>query len=55
MDMGGAGQNVYLQAEVLGLGAVIIGAFRDGAVKEILRVREEEPLCIMPVGKPPYR
>jgi len=52
MDMGGAGQNVHLQAEALGLGTVIIGSFRDGAVKEILGVENEEPLYIMPVGRP---
>ena len=52
MDVGGAGQNVHLQAEALGLGTVIIGAFRDGAVKEILGVEKEVPLYIMPVGRP---
>ena len=52
MDVGGAGQNVHLQAEALGLGTVIIGAFGDEAVKKALGVTGEEPLYIMPVGKP---
>ncbi len=51
MDVGGAGQNVHLQAEALDLGTVIIGAFRDEDVKEILGVKNEVPLYIMPVGK----
>lgn len=52
MDVGGAGQTVHLQAKALGLGTVIIGAFRDGEVKEVLGVKEETPLYIMPVGRP---
>lgn len=52
MDVGSAGQNVHLQAETLDLGTVIIGAFQDGAVKEILGVKDEQPLYIMPVGIP---
>ena len=51
IDMGGAGQNVYLQAEALGLGTVMIGAFHDDAAKEVLEVKDGELLCIMPVGR----
>ncbi|HIE04131.1 MAG TPA: SagB/ThcOx family dehydrogenase [Candidatus Latescibacteria bacterium] len=50
MDTGGAVQNVYLQAEALGLGTVCIGAFRDDAVRKLLGA-EGEPVCIMPVGR----
>ena len=52
MDMGGAGQNVHLQAEALGLGTVIIGAFLDVGVWKVLGVKDEIPLYIMPVGRP---
>ncbi|HID11438.1 MAG TPA: SagB/ThcOx family dehydrogenase [Candidatus Latescibacteria bacterium] len=54
IDMGGAGQNVYLQAEALDLGTVAIGAFYDGAVKEVLGIEDGEPLCIMPIGRNKY-
>ncbi|MCL0035654.1 SagB/ThcOx family dehydrogenase [Thermodesulfovibrionales bacterium] len=50
MDVGGAGQNVHLQAEALGLGTVIVGAFHDGLVQRILGT-ELVPLYIMPVGR----
>jgi SagB-type dehydrogenase family enzyme len=52
MDVGGAGENLHLQAVALGLGTVIIGAFRDRSVKKILEIEDEEPLYIMPVGRP---
>lgn len=52
MDAGGAGQNLHLQAEAMGLGTVIIGAFSDEEVEEILGSRDQTPLYIMPVGKP---
>ncbi|MCI2426522.1 SagB/ThcOx family dehydrogenase [Candidatus Acetothermia bacterium] len=50
MDVGGAGQNVHLQAEALNLGTVIVGAFHDHLVQRILRT-ELTPLYIMPVGR----
>jgi len=52
MEAGHAAQNVYLQAEALGLGAVVIGAFDDSWVRELLGAAvEEAPLYVMPVGK----
>jgi SagB-type dehydrogenase family enzyme len=50
MEVGSAGENIYLQAESLGLGTVFIGAFEDEQVKGVLGI-DGEPLGIMPVGK----
>jgi SagB-type dehydrogenase family enzyme len=50
MEVGHVGQNVSLQAIALGLGTVMIGAFEDQKVKEVLGIREE-PLYIIPIGK----
>jgi len=50
MEVGHVGQNISLQAVALNMGTVMIGAFDDQQVKEILRI-EEEPLYIIPVGK----
>jgi SagB-type dehydrogenase family enzyme len=50
MEVGCAGENIYLQAETLNLGTVFIGAFEDEKVKEALGIKEE-PLGIMPVGR----
>jgi SagB-type dehydrogenase family enzyme len=50
MEVGHVGQNVSLQAISLNLGSVMIGAFRDKEVQEVLGI-EEEPLYIIPVGK----
>ena len=52
MDAGHAGQNVALQARALGLGTVMVGAFRDKAVTDLLGVKGEEPLYLIPVGRP---
>jgi SagB-type dehydrogenase family enzyme len=52
MEVGHAAQNIYLQAVSLGLGTVVVGAFNDKSVKkEIGAQKDEEPLCIMPIGK----
>jgi SagB-type dehydrogenase family enzyme len=50
MEVGHVGQNVSLQAIALNLGTVMIGAFEDKEVKEVLGIKEE-PLYIIPVGK----
>ena len=50
MEAGHIAENIHLQAESLGLGTVVIGAFYDEEVRKLLDIREE-PLCIMPVGK----
>lgn len=51
MECGHVGQNICLQAGGLGLGTVVIGAFRDQAVSETLHLPEERrPLYVMPIG-----
>lgn len=51
MEVGHAGQNLFLQAEALGMAAGIVGAFSDQALSQTLRLpREHEPLLVMPVG-----
>ena len=52
MEAGHAAQNLYLQAAAMNLGMVVIGAFYDDQVKEILNLPDDEqPLYIIPVGK----
>jgi SagB-type dehydrogenase family enzyme len=51
IEAGHIGQNIFLQAEAMGLGAGIVGAFRDEAVIQVLGIPpSHEPLLIMPVG-----
>ena len=51
MDLGHSAQNVYLQAEALGLGTCAVGAFEDDEVTKVLKLpKEEEILYLMPVG-----
>jgi len=51
MEIGHSAQNVYLQAEALGLGTCAIGAFSDDTVKQLLNLPADEvPLYLLPVG-----
>ena len=55
MEVGHAGQNIYLMATALRLGTVAVGAFYDERVAEIIGTRRgEHPLYIMPVGVPAW-
>jgi SagB-type dehydrogenase family enzyme len=51
MEAGHVGTNVFLQAEALGLGAGIVGAFDDKGLAQALKLPgNHEPLLVMPVG-----
>ncbi|MFB6259262.1 MAG: SagB/ThcOx family dehydrogenase, partial [Thiohalorhabdaceae bacterium] len=53
IETGHAGQNVYLQAEALDLGTVMVGAFSDDRVARVLDLgKKAVPLALMPVGRP---
>lgn len=52
MEVGHAAQNVSLACEALGLGTVVVGAFEDAKVREVLGMDAgERPLAILPVGR----
>ncbi len=51
IEVGAVAENVYLQAESLGLGTVFVGSFSDEGVRDILHA-EVSPLGIMPLGVP---
>lgn len=52
-EIGHVSQNVHLQAAALGLATVVIGAYRDDEVEELLDLGEHlRVLYMMPVGKP---
>jgi SagB-type dehydrogenase family enzyme len=51
IEVGHVGQNIFLQAESLGLGAGIVGAFNDQEVAKVISALPgHEPLSIMPIG-----
>jgi len=49
MEAGYVSENIYLQAEALGLATVAVGAFKDGGVNKLTAL-EGTPLLLMPVG-----
>ena len=51
LEAGHAAQNLCLQAEALGLGAVMIGAFSDKDVTKLLRSSGQQPLYLIPLGR----
>jgi SagB-type dehydrogenase family enzyme len=52
-EAGAAVQNMLLEAVNLNLGAVVVGAYQDGAVSRIASLPEGSvPLAIVPVGVP---
>jgi SagB-type dehydrogenase family enzyme len=51
IEAGHIGQNIFLQAEALGLRAGIVGAFHDDDIIRVMNIaRSHEPLIILPVG-----
>ena len=53
IEVGHIGQNIFLQAQTLGLSAGIVGAFHDKEVRGILGApKKHQPLIILPVGWP---
>lgn len=52
-EVGHVAQNVMLQASVMGLGSVPVGAFRDEEVARILELDQDSiPLYLIPIGYP---
>lgn len=51
IEAGHVGQNIFLQAEALGLGAGIVGAFENRGIIEVAGIpADHDPILLMPVG-----
>lgn len=51
IEAGHAAQNVFLQAQALGLSAAAVGAFDDARITALVQMQEgERPLYLMPLG-----
>lgn len=52
MEVGHAAQNLCLQAVALNIGSVVIGAFYEDKVSEVMKLKSNcTPMYIVPVGK----
>lgn len=52
MESGNSNQNLYLQAQALGLKVATVGAFNDGQVSSVLKLPSDvTPLLLVGVGK----
>lgn len=52
IEVGHAAENLFLQAEALGLATVVVGAFKDDEVAKVLQLPTDlQPLLLMPVGR----
>ncbi len=53
IEVGHVGQNLALQAIALNLGTVVVGAFSDERLSEVLKLpRNLAPLYVIPIGYP---
>jgi SagB-type dehydrogenase family enzyme len=53
MEVGHSAQNLLLEAVALGLGGVVIGAFYDKQVEEVLSLPDDQkPVYLIPLGHP---
>lgn len=52
-ESGSAGENIYIESTAIGLGTVMMGAFDDGQVAQLIGTGiGEKPLLLMPLGVP---
>jgi len=50
--VGQVAENIYLEAQALNLGTVVIGAFHDSEVHSIIKhQRDQSPIYIMPLDQ----
>jgi SagB-type dehydrogenase family enzyme len=53
IEVGAAGQDLYLQAAALGLGTTMVGSFQDSTLARVVDLPAgQRPMGIMPVGRP---
>ncbi len=53
IEVGAAGQDLYLQAAALGLGTTMVGSFPDSTLARVVGLPEgQRPVAVMPVGRP---